>query len=695
MSVNNDKILIDEKYLNASQERCCEMSNAELRCRAVANIFAAEIAEKYFQGQSIDIKSGIHNVKEVLADIDISDIYVDGNYIDVRVYFDENELFVPKIHFDYNILPVAYMFIKLDRELTAGEVTGFVFPERINLDNCKDDYYVIEDDMLVSYYDVNSRFVTCSDNGYKTDFEKDAYDFVDGVLSRKEEFYQTLLSSQSAREFLQLVSKSKSVFSKFDFISLTKDGGTDSAKSEGIVSDTESASPEVLESFDESQEFLVSDESEGDVLLEGESYDELTTDVDEEIPVLDGNDEDSISGGDLDEIESYNVEVPVLDESEEIVTSGELKGIESYNDDNAIAEEANATLIEEYEPIELVKESAEEIVKEEVLDNIGNPKSEDSTNTLKLESSNNANNETTNSVALDGNATDDITELSEFDYSTEIMPSIKRIDGENGSDDETPFEVTEEMLNNTNSAVVENKRYEINNSQSSENEQIDKLFNSGNSRVVNASKKKSSIIPLLSVIILLCAAGYYGYTKYSESISPSKLPAESVENIENGSSAKQLDSRQDAMPIETVENIETTKPTEEAASVSIPAIEQNLNASIQVSNLNVNWEVPTGYANNATAKRYFLKVGKVLQLNLKAELLMLSKSPITNKISVELEFNKGTNKFEIKQFVNSSGVSMVDNVVKDTVRKVLEMNMNMNMGVFNSLPGNPVLVINL
>ena len=74
---------------------------------------------------------------------------------------------------------------------------------------------------------------------------------------------------------------------------------------------------------------------------------------------------------------------------------------------------------------------------------------------------------------------------------------------------------------------------------------------------------------------------------------------------------------------------------------------------------------------------------------------MLSKSPITNKITVELEFYQNTNKFGIKRMVNSSGVNIVDNVIKDTVNRVLEMNMNMNMSVFKNLSGNPVLVINL
>ena len=149
------------------------------------------------------------------------------------------------------------------------------------------------------------------------------------------------------------------------------------------------------------------------------------------------------------------------------------------------------------------------------------------------------------------------------------------------------------------------------------------------------------------------------------------------------------------MPVETVENVETNKATNEGTANSIPVIEQNLDASIDVSNLSVNWEVPASYTTNATAKRYFVRVGKILQLNLKTELLLLSISPITNKISVELEFNKDTGKFSIKNLSESSGVPAIDKVIKETTEKTLGMNLNMNMSVFGNLQGNPVLVIKL
>ncbi len=152
---------------------------------------------------------------------------------------------------------------------------------------------------------------------------------------------------------------------------------------------------------------------------------------------------------------------------------------------------------------------------------------------------------------------------------------------------------------------------------------------------------------------------------------------------------------EDAMPVETVENVKVELNTNEGNTVSIPAIEQNLDASITVSNLRVEFEIPAGYKTSKTAERYFTKMGKIVQLNLKTELLLLTKQPITNKIAVELEYNKGTQKFDVKGLVASSGEPTIDDLILRTVKNAMNINLNMNMAIFGSVPGNPILVIKL
>ena len=206
-------------------------------------------------------------------------------------------------------------------------------------------------------------------------------------------------------------------------------------------------------------------------------------------------------------------------------------------------------------------------------------------------------------------------------------------------------------------------------------------------------------------LIILGVGGYFGYTKFfnqtSDSLTNEITPNKAVE-VPNNTSAKtpvkKVEPKKEtpvAMPVETIENVKAVNNANEGNAVSIPAIESNLDASILVSNLSVNWEVPAGYVSNSSAKRYFTKIGKIIQLNLKTELLLLSKPPITNKITLELEFNKDAGKFAVKSMLESSGEKTVDDIISSTVTKALDMKLSTNMSVFNTVSGNPVLVIRL
>jgi hypothetical protein len=189
--------------------------------------------------------------------------------------------------------------------------------------------------------------------------------------------------------------------------------------------------------------------------------------------------------------------------------------------------------------------------------------------------------------------------------------------------------------------------------------------------------------------------GYFAYSKFSLSNAPVEDIPESQEVVSTIDKNSQDTHISDVMPVETVENKSETDFKNEGTSSTIPAIEQNLEASVLVSNLSVAWEVPAGYVANKTAQRYFTKMGKVIQLNLKTELLLLSKPPITNKITLELEYNPQKQSFEIKNILNSSGEKVVDNVIEKTVQKVLNMNLGINTSSFGNISGNPTLIIKL
>ena len=140
--MNTDNFLIDNSDIEMAQNICKMITNTEVRNRAVANAIAGSIAAKFFDTEKYDVdsESGLHNIGTVLEDIDISDIYINGNYFDARVFFNEEEMSIPAAHFKNNLLPTAYMFIKINADLSGATVIGFVNPENVKMMNSVDGY---------------------------------------------------------------------------------------------------------------------------------------------------------------------------------------------------------------------------------------------------------------------------------------------------------------------------------------------------------------------------------------------------------------------------------------------------------------------------------------------------------------------------------------------------------------------------
>lgn len=688
--MNNETFLIEDSDLDFAKEICKYIEDPSLRERAVANTIGANIAKKYFENQNIDTESGLHNIAQVLEDIEIADIYVNNSHIGVRLYFDESEMCVPKSHFDNNILPLAYMFIQIDSELSGGTVTGFITPSQINKENLSNGYYKVEEDELISYYDVEPLLVHEDDEDLPANFNAQVFKYLDNRLEDKTSFYQILVHSKEGRERLIKAANAQNIFR---FVSITKPN-TETNQAETSLTEENAVlqqdddvfsleaddSDNTLEEFGE-ENSLVEDLPTGDSL---ESIDEIGSL--EEVEPLEQDDLAPVSSDTSDDAIEFDEENSSLNEIDGPEILMEENDTEPTTVDYTIAEtdtDATITPLEIVEDSEIIEAPIEDYVPENQVLEAG-----DSTEPLEI-----IEDETKDTVVEDMNETSAQNEVEKVQYSTTTTPSINSVEDVPAEDNdlESMLDATDEISEAT---TEEHKEA---------NPQIDQLFGeeqpaeeaAEEEELTNFApkKQKSSFLPILGVVAVIAAAGYFGYNKYVQSQSMPAQPSPETSMV-TPKPKKQPKKVEDAMPVETVENVETTK-TEEGNAVSIPAIEQNLDASILVSNLAVSWEVPAGYVSNNTAKRYFTKLGKIIQLNLKTELLLLSKPPITNRISVELEFNKSTQRFAIKGITASSGEKVVDDVITRTVQSALDLNLNTNMSAFGNIQGNPVLMIRL
>lgn len=682
--MNTDNFLIEENDIELAQNICKVIEDDDTRNRAVADSLASKIAERFFDKETCDVDtvSGLHNIGQVLEDIDIADIYINNSYIDVRLYFNDEELGVPKAHFDNNLLPVAYMFIKVSPDLSNATVTGFIQPENIEQSNIKDDFIAVDETQLESFYDIEPLLVTKEDAFDIS--ETDIFAYLENSIDDKYAFYKSLIASKDGR--MRLAKAVKAQYA-FNFIS---------------INNNQNEEHNSIEAFEPKEE-LLTDEFVSENL---DSNDFMDIGVDNEIldlePAQDNmllEEADTLSN-DFDD--SLNSSLDIVDNIEP-VQQDDLDIVDELNiDDNT------ENIQEEFSDINISNTTPESTSELTLIDNQTTEK--DDNNDENVNNDNSFEFSTTTSPSLNSlsDNLDDLlsqyTEENKFDNTgNEIAPEEEQSNSSENILD--LFEKEDENAQEENSETTiikenlsENNDESSNKENENNSEQIEALFNADNTDEVPSMgyqkpKQKSSIklLAVIGLLVVLGAVGYLGYNQFANQTSQedeNNLITDSVQ-------APAPQQQEEAMPVESVETTTPKLDNNEGTAESIPAIEQNLDASILVSNLKVDWEVPAGYASNTSARRYLVKLGKIIQLNLKTELLLLNKPPITNKIAVEIKYNDSAKKFEAVGVTVSSGEQSVDKLIMQTVNKALAMNLSVNSDSFKNLQGNPVLIIHL
>ena len=725
--MSNESIFISEQTIEEIKENCSSIKDSTLRCKAAARVFASNVAKMFFENNELDCESGIHNIPEVISDIEISDVYIRNCYIDVRFYFHSNELCVPVSLFKRNLLPVAFMFIKLSEDLSGAEITGYITPGEIVKSKEIDGYYPVDEASLLSFYDIESLLNADEVYDISPDDMAEVFDFLDNNLDDVDSFYKKLFESKPLRlELIKAASadrKLKSISNRFENVAVESPDNEETSDN-NMESPLETAVPSDALPFDTGVDVsdLELQDIEGnldDLEGEPESLEEFGTDSTLDEFNTDDNlelEEFSDSAENLEIDETQNVELGEFNQQE--FSDEEQIQISDYNDITETSEDNTSNDIYSEDDLEFSKdETLNDIEYNEEPDD-STLYSTETTPSLKMyEETEDGNSEPSEDI-YDSEGTEEI-----YDNTVETAEQGQEdvvISDEIGEDEK--IQENEDISEEPAIDLPERDDFESDTSdESSEQElgDIDALFSDGSnnepqenesynnseaelSDIEDAEiphKPKKSIVPIIGLLVLFAALGYIGFTKF---VHPNNTQ-QNVQNITDVDVETPADDegipapaeQPDAMPTETVENVAPDKTKNEGTAVSIPAIEHNLDASVLVSNLSISWEVPAAYTTNNSAKRYFAKIGKIIQMNLKAELLLLSKPPINNRIVLELEYNKSSGNYNIKGFSVSSGEKTIDDVITNTVKNVLNMNLNIDTNSFGNIQGNPMLIIKL
>lgn len=146
----DSSIKIEEDDLQDAKLSSLDFGATTTRKRAFLNVLGARLAMKMLFSQKVEATNlySLYTIHNVLRELDIADIYVQGIKIDVRVVFDKEEIFIPKSHFELDLLPDVYLVFDLAQDFSCVECLGFFEPKTLNTQNENKDFYFYECDRL-------------------------------------------------------------------------------------------------------------------------------------------------------------------------------------------------------------------------------------------------------------------------------------------------------------------------------------------------------------------------------------------------------------------------------------------------------------------------------------------------------------------------------------------------------------------
>ena len=281
----NDKIEASKMAKNFTIE--------ETKMRAYVNALGTELAIKYLAQENINISNvhNMHSICKIREEFDVADIMLPNINIDVRVVYDENLIFIPKTHFEYNLIPDVYLIFKMSDEATHVNFLGFVEPKLINKNNQNDNYYFIEKEKLSHPTDLKTFIENFNGNTTNSMTEEE----IENAQRLAIAFIDDNITDADKKSLISMLTKSASLreniaeFDNFEWISYHTATNQDFDNIEIENNDEEIllSSPEIIDEFDmfdKNDEFEQFDDDNEDTVFEEDTDEEVVEDSVDELP---------------------------------------------------------------------------------------------------------------------------------------------------------------------------------------------------------------------------------------------------------------------------------------------------------------------------------------------------------------------------------------------------------------------------
>lgn len=273
-------IYVEENDKSEARVLAQNFAKNDVKSRAYVNALGAELGMKYLSLENINNQRlyNMHSVRKVLEEFDISDIMLANIHIDVRVVFDENYIFVPKSHFEYDILPDIYFVMQLAADHSHATFLGFFEPKLINKNNQNDKYYFIEKEKLTAPSNLKA---------YIENYKGNTTQSLSDTENEKAEMLMVAMADQNisreeTKELLKMLQRSADLrdefieFENFELLSYKAEHSPD------VVVPVQNSTDEVLDTTlddltggDELTKDLLMGENSSDISLDEDNFEDL------------------------------------------------------------------------------------------------------------------------------------------------------------------------------------------------------------------------------------------------------------------------------------------------------------------------------------------------------------------------------------------------------------------------------------
>lgn len=280
-------IYVEENDKSEARVLAQNFAKNDVKSRAYVNALGAELGMKYLSLENINNQRlyNMHSVRKVLEEFDISDIMLANIHIDVRVVFDENYIFVPKSHFEYDILPDIYFVMLLAEDHSHATFLGFFEPKLINKNNQNDKYYFIEKEKLTAPSNLKA---------YIENFKGNTTQSLSDTENEKAEMLMVAMADQNisreeTKDLLKMLQRSADLrdefieFENFELLSYKAEHSPD------VVVPVQNPTDEVLDTTledltggDELTKDLLMGENSSDISLDEDNFEDLLGEFEDE-----------------------------------------------------------------------------------------------------------------------------------------------------------------------------------------------------------------------------------------------------------------------------------------------------------------------------------------------------------------------------------------------------------------------------